>query len=60
MLIVFFRTDDIIISVKSMEAKYLKLEELGAVLFQLSHNFPGNCLCLNAYSFHRLSYSCCI
>ena len=37
----FSRSDDIIISVKSVQAKFLGLEELGAVLHQLSHDFPG-------------------
>ena len=38
----FSRSDDnIMISVKSVQAKFLGLEELGAVLRQLNHDFPG-------------------
>ena len=35
------RTQDIIISVKNIGEQYLKLDELGLVLHQLSLNFPG-------------------
>ena len=36
-----FRTGDIVISVKKVDDKYLRLEELGNVLNQLSLTFPG-------------------
>lgn len=54
---VCFRTGDIVISVKKVDDKYLRLEELGNVLNQLSLTFPGTS---SLTLFVNVSYGMCL